>query len=102
MKKHLENIAIIGAGGLGSVYMSIFYELCAESVCFIAGGGRYDRLQRHGVVVNGKRYGIAVVKPEDATPADLLIVAVYDIAHRGYHAVGPLLDKAFSVGKKLL
>jgi 2-dehydropantoate 2-reductase len=47
-----------------------------ESVCFIAGGGRYDHLQRHGVVVNGKRYGIAVVKPADATPADLLIVAV--------------------------
>ncbi len=27
---------------------------------------------------------------------------VYDIAHRGYHGVGPLLDKAFTIGKKLL
>jgi flavin reductase (DIM6/NTAB) family NADH-FMN oxidoreductase RutF len=27
---------------------------------------------------------------------------VYDIAHKGYHSVGPLLGKAFSVGKKLL
>ena len=27
---------------------------------------------------------------------------VYDTAHKGYHAVGPLLGKAFSVGRKLL
>jgi flavin reductase (DIM6/NTAB) family NADH-FMN oxidoreductase RutF len=27
---------------------------------------------------------------------------VYDTAHKGYHAVGPLLGKAFSIGKKLL
>ena len=76
MKEHLDKIAIIGAGALGAVYGSILYKMCPESVCFIAGGGRYDRLKRHGVVVNGKRYGIAVVKPEEATPADLLIVAV--------------------------
>jgi len=27
---------------------------------------------------------------------------VYDTAHNGYHAVGPLLGKAFSVGRKLV
>jgi len=27
---------------------------------------------------------------------------VYDTAHKGYHSVGPLLGKAFSIGKKLL
>ncbi|QEM67569.1 flavin reductase family protein [Geobacter sp. FeAm09] len=27
---------------------------------------------------------------------------VYDTAHKGYHAVGPLLGKAFSIGKKFL
>lgn len=27
---------------------------------------------------------------------------VYDTAHKGYHGVGPLLGKAFSVGKELL
>ena len=58
MKEQLEKITIIGAGALGSVYGSILYEMCPESMCFIAGGGRYDRLQRHGVVVNDKRYGI--------------------------------------------
>jgi flavin reductase (DIM6/NTAB) family NADH-FMN oxidoreductase RutF len=40
---------------------------------------------------------------EDGLP-DILKIRplVYDTAHKGYHAVGPLLGKAFSVGKKLL
>lgn len=27
---------------------------------------------------------------------------IFDTAHKGYHPVGPLLSKAFSIGKKLL
>jgi 2-dehydropantoate 2-reductase len=57
-----------------------------ESVCFIASGARYERLHRDGVIVNGRRYAPAVVTPEEATPADLLIVAV-----KHYH-----LDQAIS------
>ncbi|MSN26927.1 MAG: flavin reductase family protein [Geobacter sp.] len=40
---------------------------------------------------------------EDGLPDILKIKPlVYDVAHKGYHAVGPLLGAAFSVGKKLL
>jgi flavin reductase (DIM6/NTAB) family NADH-FMN oxidoreductase RutF len=40
---------------------------------------------------------------EDGLPDILKIKPlVYDTAHKGYHAVGPLLGKAFSIGKKLL
>lgn len=40
---------------------------------------------------------------EDGLPDILKIQPlIYDTAHRGYHAVGPLLGKAFSEGKKLL
>jgi len=40
---------------------------------------------------------------DDGLP-DILNVKplVYDTAHKGYHSVGPLLGKAFSIGKKLL
>ncbi|MDD2541212.1 MAG: 2-dehydropantoate 2-reductase, partial [Desulfuromonadaceae bacterium] len=71
-----EKIAIIGAGALGSVYGSIFYDLDPASVFFIARGERYDRLKRDGVIVNGQHFSIAVVKPEECTPVCLLIVAV--------------------------
>ncbi len=76
MKPSIERIAIIGAGALGAAYGSILYEMDPQCVFFIAGGERYDRLVREGVVVNGKRYAIAAAKPEEAAPVDLLIVAV--------------------------
>lgn len=40
---------------------------------------------------------------EDGLPDILKIKPlVYDTAHKGYHAVGSLLGKAFSIGKQLL
>jgi flavin reductase (DIM6/NTAB) family NADH-FMN oxidoreductase RutF len=40
---------------------------------------------------------------EDGLPDILrLQPLVFDTAHRGYHAVGPLVGQAFSIGKKLL
>jgi flavin reductase (DIM6/NTAB) family NADH-FMN oxidoreductase RutF len=40
---------------------------------------------------------------EDGLPDILKIKPlIYDVAHKGYHAVGPMLGKAFSVGKDLL
>jgi len=40
---------------------------------------------------------------EDGLP-DILKVQplVYDVAHKGYHSVGPLLGRAFAIGKNLL
>jgi 2-dehydropantoate 2-reductase len=76
MKRSIEKITIIGAGALGAAYGSILYDTAPDSVCFIARGARYDRLKSDGVVVNNKHYNIAVVKPEEATAADLLMVAV--------------------------
>jgi 2-dehydropantoate 2-reductase len=76
MKPSIEKVAIIGAGALGAAYGSILYEMDPKCVCFIASGARYEKLKRDGVVVNGKRYAINVVRPEEAAPADLLIVAV--------------------------
>jgi 2-dehydropantoate 2-reductase len=86
MNQVIQKIAIIGAGALGATYGSMFYDMDPESVCFIASGARYERLHRDGVIVNGRRYLPAVVRPEEATPADLVIVAV-----KHYH-----LDQAIS------
>lgn len=86
MNKTIGKITIIGAGALGASYGSLLYDLDPESVCFIASGERFDKLQRSGVVVNGRCYSLAGVRPEEATPADLLIVAV-----KHYH-----LDQAIS------
>ena len=64
MKPSIEKVAIIGAGALGAAYGSILYEMDPQCVCFIASGDRYEKLKRDGVVVNGKRYAIAVARPK--------------------------------------
>ncbi len=92
MKPSIEKIAIIGAGALGSAYGALLYEMDPQCVCFIASGSRYEKLKRDGVVVNGRRYPIAVVSPEEAKPADLLIVAV-----KHHH-----LDQAIAEMKKAI
>jgi 2-dehydropantoate 2-reductase len=90
----IDTIAIIGAGALGATYGSLLYAMDQTCVCFIASGERYQRLTQHGVTVNDSNYRIAVIRPEEATPVDLLIVAVkyhqLDQAIREIeHAVGP-------------
>lgn len=86
MNQTIESIVIIGAGALGATYGSLLYDMDPESVCIIASGTRYEKLHRNGVIVNGRRYAPAVVTPAEATPADLVIVAV-----KHYH-----LDQAIS------
>jgi 2-dehydropantoate 2-reductase len=77
MKPFIETVSIIGAGALGGAYASIFHEMGNHCVSFVANGDRFERLRREGLIVNGKRYNIPVLRPEDMLPpSDLIIVAV--------------------------
>ena len=77
MKPSIETISIVGAGALGAAYGGLLYDMDVRSVSFIAGGERFGRLRKEGMIVNGKRYFIPVVPPEElSAPADLIIVAV--------------------------
>ncbi|MBN1141506.1 MAG: ketopantoate reductase family protein [Deltaproteobacteria bacterium] len=92
MKHPIEKIAIIGAGALGATYGSLLFEMDPRSVRFIAGGDRFERLSRDGLYVNGKHYAIEVVRPEEAEPAEFVIVAV-----KHYH-----LDEAIGKMKRAI
>ena len=73
----IETISVIGAGALGGAYASFFHDMDNHCVSFIASGDRFERLHREGLIVNGKRYNIPVLRPEDILPpSDLIIVAV--------------------------
>ncbi|SJZ49880.1 ketopantoate reductase [Trichlorobacter thiogenes] len=76
MSRLVNQTAIIGAGALGATYGSLLYAMDPASVCLIASDERYNRLQQDGVTVNGITSRITVLRPEEATPVDLLIVAV--------------------------
>jgi 2-dehydropantoate 2-reductase len=75
--KEIQKVTILGAGALGSVYASRFFEAGKFSIQFIAGGKRYDHLKNNGVTVNGKIFAIPVIHPkDDFSPSDLIIVAL--------------------------
>ncbi|RLB20334.1 MAG: 2-dehydropantoate 2-reductase [Deltaproteobacteria bacterium] len=75
--REVENIAIIGAGALGSFYASKLYEMHPEAVSLIAKGDRYRALEREGLVINGKPYSFRLMDPNgNPSPPDLIIIAV--------------------------
>jgi 2-dehydropantoate 2-reductase len=72
-----KSVVILGAGAMGTMYASLFYEMDPTCIAFAAAGERYRRLKQDGIVVNGKHYPIPVLSPDDPTPpADLVLVAV--------------------------
>jgi len=75
--KEIRNVALLGAGAMGAVYASRFFDQPPFSTVLVARGPRYDRLRAEGLVVNGRHYSIPVIHPDEATPpADLIIVAL--------------------------
>jgi 2-dehydropantoate 2-reductase len=77
MKSALETVSVLGAGAMGAVYASKFYDMDKNCVSLVAEGQRYERLKENGLIVNNVHYSIPVVRPEDeAPPSDLIIVAL--------------------------
>jgi 2-dehydropantoate 2-reductase len=72
----IRTVTILGAGAMGAAYAAMFTEAGGFAVSFVADGERYARL-RQGVMVNGRQYKVALVRPaEPAEPADLILVAL--------------------------
>ncbi len=72
----IRKTAIIGAGAVGSYFLWGLYEKNPESVCLIAKDDRKERLEKSGIIINGKKYMPEIKSPEEASDIDLLIVAV--------------------------
>jgi 2-dehydropantoate 2-reductase len=82
------NVAILGAGAMGGVYATWFLDAAGFSMSVIARGERYERLQREGLIVNGRAISLPVVLPDQPTsPADLIIVAL-----KHHHLPGAVHD----------
>lgn len=75
--KEIKNVAVLGAGAMGAVYASKFFDESQFSTVLVARDSRYDRLRAQGLTVNGKLYSVPVVHPDEgAKPMDLIIVAL--------------------------
>ena len=94
MKKEIKKTAIIGMGALGMLYASqISSAFGPDSVYFLADQKRIERYQKMTFTINGTPWSFPMKAPENACPADLIIIAVK------YNALPSALDiMASSVG----
>ncbi len=95
MPVKFEKISVIGAGAMGAVYASKFYDMDKSSISLIAGGDRYSHLSSKGLMVNAKHYAIPVFSPEEKRPpSDLILVAV-----KNHHLPQAIRDMKNAVGE---
>lgn len=75
--KKIENVYLIGLGGIGCAYASKLYDMKPEGIKIIVDEERYERYSKKGFIINGKHYDFDYVLPEKLTEsADLIIVSV--------------------------
>lgn len=75
--KEIKTVAVLGAGAMGAVSAPKFLDASHFSTVLVTRDSRYDRLRKEGSTVNGKRYLVPVVYPDEPfRPCDLIIVAL--------------------------
>jgi 2-dehydropantoate 2-reductase len=94
----INNISLIGAGAIGAYYASKLFDLKRDCISLIAGGKRYDRLEKEGFTINGRHFSIPLIRPGDEEePVNLIIVAV-----KHHHLPDAIGDIKGSVGEKTI
>ena len=87
MNKEIKKTAILGMGALGMLYASqISSAFGSDSVYFLADQKRIERYQKLTFTINGTPWSFPMKAPENACPADLIIIAVK------YNALPSALD----------
>ncbi|MEO1163292.1 MAG: ketopantoate reductase family protein [Chloroflexota bacterium] len=91
----IQNVLILGAGGLGAVYAKIFHE-ASMTTKIVARGERYDRLTKQGFFINDLHYQLPIIHA-DASDfiADFIIIGT-----KYYHLRDALPDVANFVGEQ--
>ncbi len=96
--KDIKKVAIFGAGAMGAYFSTRFFETADFSTTLIAKNDRISRLEKDGIVVNGKAYKIPVVNPDENTsPFDLIIVAL-----KHHHLLDAVNDFRNLVGEQTI
>lgn len=71
----IEKAALLGAGAVGAYFIWGLSERMGEKFCVVAKGERKKRLEKEGLIINGKKYPLLVKEPEEVENVDLLLVS---------------------------
>jgi len=71
----IKTVALLGAGAVGAYFIWGLAEKMGDDFCVIAKGDRKERLEKEGLIINGKQYVLNVKTPEEVKNVDLLLVS---------------------------
>lgn len=71
----INKVALLGAGAVGAYFIWGLSEKMSDNFCVVAKGERKQRLEKNGIIINGKQYLLNVKEPQELTDVDLLLVS---------------------------
>lgn len=71
----IKTVALLGAGAVGAYFIWGLAEKMGDGFCVVAKGARKERLEKEGLVINGKSYKLNVKEPSKVKNVDLLLVS---------------------------
>ena len=71
----IKTVALLGAGAVGAYFIWGLSEKMGKDFCVVAKGARKERLEKEGLIINGKQYELNVKEPLEVNNVDLLLVA---------------------------
>ena len=74
-KMKINKVALLGAGAVGAYFIWGLSEKMGDNFCVAAKGERKERLEKNGIMINGKKYSLNVKEPQVLTDVDLILVA---------------------------
>jgi 2-dehydropantoate 2-reductase len=95
--KDIQSALVVGAGAVGCAIADVIAERRPAAVRVLASTDRLKRYRSEGFVINGRRREFTLVTPEQAAPADLVIVAV-----KNHHLPCAIKDMSRHVGPSTL
>lgn len=90
---NIETVAIMGAGAVGSYFITGLIPKLGDHLMVIAEGERKERLTKEGIIVNYENWKLNVKTSEEARGADLLLIATkYGALKESLPAVEKIVD----------
>ena len=71
----INKVALLGAGAVGAYFIWGLSEKMGDNFCVVAKGERKQRLEKNGIIINGKQYSLNVKEPQEVKDLDLLLVS---------------------------
>lgn len=71
----INTVALLGAGAVGAYFIWGMSEQMGDAFCVVAKGTRKERLEKEGLIINGKQYSLNVKEPSEVKKVDLLLVS---------------------------